>query len=355
MVSFPKVFPTRPYKIPSSNRSILILSTQLRLGLPSCLFPSGFPNKNLHNEFSPQIQHNIIYPFTPRSPSGLFPTGLHTKNLYTHSPQIYFLILTTHLRLGLPSGLFPSGFRTKILYTPSPQRSTLIYAYVSPVVSSTSPQRANLILSAHLLLCLPSGLFRSGFPTKNLFTALSPQTHPNNIHHLRLRYHSGFFPSGLPTKILYTPSPQRSIIILSTHQRLVLARGLFPSSFLTKSLYTALSPKTHPYIIHPSTSRSPKWSLTLQCPTKTLLNFSPQGSILILSTHLGLVIPNGIFSSGFKDQGSIKPSSQRSILILNTHLRLGLPSGLFPSGFTTKTLYTHLPHRYILILSSIYA
>ena len=36
------------------------------------------------------------------------------------------------------------------------------------------------------------------------------------------------------------------------------------------------------------------------------------------------------------------PTSWRSVLILSTHLCLGLPSGLFPSGFPKKTLYTPL-------------
>ena len=38
---------------PTSWRSILILPSHLRLGLPSSLFPSGFPTKALHTHFSP--------------------------------------------------------------------------------------------------------------------------------------------------------------------------------------------------------------------------------------------------------------------------------------------------------------
>ena len=41
------------------------------------------------------------------------------------------------------------------------------------------------------------------------------------------------------------------------------------------------------------------------------------------------------------------PTSWRSILILSTHLCLGLPNGLLPTSFPSKTLYTPpSPHPY---------
>jgi len=47
------------YPHPTSWRSVLILSTHRRLGLPSGLFPSGFPTKTL---YSPLLTHTCHMP-----------------------------------------------------------------------------------------------------------------------------------------------------------------------------------------------------------------------------------------------------------------------------------------------------
>ena len=60
-------------------------------------------------------------------------------------------------------------------------------------------------------------------------------------------------------------------------------------------------------------------------------------TVLTSALHLSLSWANSIQSP------QTPPTSWRSILILSSHLRLGLPNGLFPSGFPTRTLCTPLP------------
>ena len=86
------------YPHPTSWRSILILSTHLRLGLPSDLFPSGFPTKTLYTTLSSSIRatcpaHLILLDFITRTILGEEYKSFSSLlcNLF-HSPVTLFLI-----------------------------------------------------------------------------------------------------------------------------------------------------------------------------------------------------------------------------------------------------------------------
>jgi hypothetical protein len=72
----------------------------------------------------PQQPSTCTYP-EPKQPSPYHAIVISTRSI---------LILTTHLHLSLPSGLFPSGFPTNILY-----------AFIFSPIRATWP--------AHLILC----------------------------------------------------------------------------------------------------------------------------------------------------------------------------------------------------------
>ena len=78
----------------------------------------------------------------------------------------------------------------------------------------------------------------------------------------------------------------------------------------------------------------------------------PEGSLLYSQEPATCPYPEPTPSS---PHNPFPLTSWRSILILSSHLNLGLPNGLFPSGFPTKTLCTPLPslHGKIITLHSL--
>jgi hypothetical protein len=123
------------------------------------------------------------------------------------------------------------------------------------------------------------------------------------------------------------PTSTRSILILSNHLRLGLARGLFLYDFPWFSLRLTL------------------WSCALLVRSqvvRTLDNFPVFYGTRRFNIEFTRALHLSLSWARLIPPISPHLTSPRSILILSTHLRLCLPSGLFHSGFPTNNLYAFL-------------
>ena len=106
----------------------------------------------------------------------------YNEHNYIHQHYLLTYLLTPWCRVLLEklTGLqlvkkFPAFHETRRFITALTRLRQLSLSWASPLQSiypHPTPWRSILILSIHLSLCLPSGLFPSGFPTKTLYAPL---------------------------------------------------------------------------------------------------------------------------------------------------------------------------------------
>jgi hypothetical protein len=111
-------------------RSILILSSHLRLGLPSALFPSGFPNKSYMHSCFPMRATNPSYLilFT----WSFHPNSCHLATSWTHST----ILFVTRYPVLLPSHTFYYLFFTTYVTWLTKKEETYWFSRLKCIISS---------------------------------------------------------------------------------------------------------------------------------------------------------------------------------------------------------------------------
>ena len=212
----------------------------------------------MKNTNEPLVNRNSALPVCSAVPQQTVPTRKNLQEHYllahslTHSltPRIKFLL--EKLPVSRLFKKFPAFYETQRSITKFTSAHHLFISWASSIQSippHTTFWRSILLLSSHLSLGLPSGLFPSGFPSKTLYTPLlSPirATFPADLIHLHFIFRKIFgeqYRSLSSSLCSFLQSPVTSSL-LGTN---ILLYTLFSNTLSPRSSLNVSDQVSHPY------------------------------------------------------------------------------------------------------------